>query len=331
MYKQIGDPTTVLEKIEIPIPSELRPNELLVQMLAAPINPADINTIQGVYGIKPKLPAFAGMEGVGKVIKVGSNVRNVTLNDWVLNTNAVGQHTWITHTLWEDNEIIKIPNDTPLLSAATLSVNPCTAYRMLNDFVKLEKGDVIIQNGANSAVGQAVIQIARQLGVITVNIIRSRPNLEKLKDELFKMGANHVITEEELRNKEFMSFLSSLPALKLGFNCVGGKSTTELMKYLGPNSTLVTYGAMSRQPFHVGAASLIFKNIAVRGFWMTHWKRKQKTNDVWEAMINELVKMSTNKTLLPPKCTQISLDDYKIAIGSAMESFIEKKFVFVFE
>ena len=44
--------------------------------------------------------------------------------------------------------------------AATLGVNPCTAYRMLLDFVSLKSGDVIIQNCANSAVGMAVIQVA---------------------------------------------------------------------------------------------------------------------------------------------------------------------------
>ena len=42
---------------------------------------------------------------------------------------------------------------------ATIAVNPGTAYRMLKDFVALKSGDVVIQNGANSAVGQAVIQV----------------------------------------------------------------------------------------------------------------------------------------------------------------------------
>jgi mitochondrial enoyl-[acyl-carrier protein] reductase / trans-2-enoyl-CoA reductase len=45
---------------------------------------------------------------------------------------------------------------------------------MIKDFVELHKGDVIIQNAANSAVGQAVIQIAKAWGYKTVNIIRSR-------------------------------------------------------------------------------------------------------------------------------------------------------------
>ena len=57
----------------------------------------------------------------------------------------------------------------------------------------------IIQNGANSAVGQAVIEIAKSMKVVTVNIVRDRPNIEDLKNELRNLGADYVFTEQELR------------------------------------------------------------------------------------------------------------------------------------
>lgn len=82
-----------------------------------------------------------------------------------------------------------------------ISSNPCTAYRMLHDFVSLNKDDVVIQNGANSACGQNVIQLAKIFGFQTVNIIRSRPepDLENLKNHLKSLGATIVLTQEELR------------------------------------------------------------------------------------------------------------------------------------
>lgn len=84
-----------------------------------------------------------------------------------------------------------------------ISSNPCTAYRMLHDFVSLNQNDVIIQNGANSACGQNVIQLANILGYRSVNIIRNRPepDLENLKNHLKCLGASYVLTEEELRLK----------------------------------------------------------------------------------------------------------------------------------
>lgn len=61
----------------------------------------------------------------------------------------------------------------PIYYAATIAVNPCTAYRLLRDFVKLNPGDYIIQNGANSMVGMAVIQMARLMNIKTINIVRT--------------------------------------------------------------------------------------------------------------------------------------------------------------
>lgn len=62
-----------------------------------------------------------------------------------------------------------------------LNVNPCTAYRMLKDFVNLKSGDTVIQNGANSAVGQFVIQLCKIFGYKSINIVRDRTDIDCLK------------------------------------------------------------------------------------------------------------------------------------------------------
>lgn len=62
-----------------------------------------------------------------------------------------------------------------------LNVNPCTAYRMLKDYVPLKPGDLILQNGGNSAVGQNVIQLCKIWGIRSVNVVRNRPEIAHLK------------------------------------------------------------------------------------------------------------------------------------------------------
>lgn len=81
--------------------------------------------------------------------------------------------TWRTHAVANAASFISVPNDIPPAYAASLGVNPCTAYRLLNDFAQLQEGDVIIQNGANSMVGLAIVQMAREKGIRTINVIRS--------------------------------------------------------------------------------------------------------------------------------------------------------------
>lgn len=92
-----------------------------------------------------------------------------------------------------------MPQDIDPVNLAGVIVNPSTAYRMLKDFVDLKPGDAIVQNGANSAAGQNVIQLCKAWGIVTLNVVRDRPDLQNLKDYLLKLGATHVITEDELR------------------------------------------------------------------------------------------------------------------------------------
>lgn len=70
---------------------------------------------------------------------------------------------------------------------------------MLKDFVNLQPGDAVIQNGGNSACGQNVIQLCRIFNYTSISIVRSRPDIEQLKSYLKSLGANYVFTEEEIR------------------------------------------------------------------------------------------------------------------------------------
>ena len=157
--------------------------------------------MQGVYGITPKLPAIAGNEGVGVVTAVGGNVQGIKAGDWVIPSNN-GFPTWQTEIVADQQDVLKVPNDIPASYAATISVNPCTAYRMLKDFVQLQPGDVIIQNGANSMVGQAVIQLAREMGVKTINIVREhRPYMDGVVRTLQGMGGDVEIGRASCRER----------------------------------------------------------------------------------------------------------------------------------
>ena len=81
-------------------------------------------------------------------------------------------------------DLIKVPGDIEPEYGALLAVNPCTAVRLLEDFVDLQPGDTIVQNGANSTVGHCIYQMARQRGIQTINIIRPRPGSEQLTEKM---------------------------------------------------------------------------------------------------------------------------------------------------
>ncbi|KAK9798191.1 hypothetical protein WJX73_001817 [Symbiochloris irregularis] len=234
-------------------------------MLAAPLNPADINMIEGTYPIKPPLPATPGNEGVGVVEEVGSQVQSLKVGQWVVPLRTA-PGTWREAALFQAADCHAVPSDLPLEAAATLCINPPTAMRMLEEFVDLDPGDVVVQNGANSAVGRMVIQIAHARGIRTVNLIRDRPGQDALEKELVELGATVVTSEADLK-----AALGSLdaPPPKLGLNCVGGSAATLVAKTLCKGGTLVTYGGMSMKPVSLPTSLLIFKGLRARGFWLS--------------------------------------------------------------
>ncbi|GAM90556.1 hypothetical protein ANO11243_086000 [Dothideomycetidae sp. 11243] len=298
-FQNYGEPQEIL-KLHSHSISPAHGDLLTVRYLCSPINPADINQLQGVYPSKPTFTtalstaepiAVGGNEGVAEVMNVGGNVKDLKKGDWVV-MKAPGFGTWRTHAQTTRDKFLPIRNKEGItaLQAGTVSVNPCTAYRMLKDFSKLEAGDWFIQNGANSGVGRAAIQLGREWGYKSINIVRKREKgHEELVQDVKSLGADVVVTDEEVMEKGFSDKVKEWTnggreKVKLGLNCVGGKLVNDMAKTLTLHSHLVTYGGMSKKPVTLPTALLIFKNISFNGFWVSKWsedhpEEKSKTVD----------------------------------------------------
>uniref|UniRef100_UPI001CB89F12 enoyl-[acyl-carrier-protein] reductase, mitochondrial n=1 Tax=Erigeron canadensis TaxID=72917 RepID=UPI001CB89F12 len=281
-YETHGPPDSVTKIVQLP-PVEIKSDDVCVKMLAAPINPSDINRIQGVYPVRPPVPAVGGYEGVGEVHSVGSSVQGLSPGDLVM-ASPPSPGTWQTHVVKDKSVWHKLDKDTPVEYAATVTINPLTALRMIEDFVDLKSGDAIVQNGATSMVGQCVIQLAKLRGIHTINIIRDRAGSDDAKEKLKKLGADEVYTESQLDVKNIKSLLGSLPEPALGFNCVGGNAASLVLKFLRQGGTMVTYGGMSKKPITVSTSSFIFKELSLKGFWLQKWISSDKTEECREML-----------------------------------------------
>ncbi|KAJ6626436.1 Enoyl-[acyl-carrier-protein] reductase, mitochondrial [Pseudolycoriella hygida] len=328
-YSEYGEPVGVLKKFEETL-NEPENDQVLLKILVSPVNPADINVIQGKYPEKPPLPAVPGNECVAEVMACGPNTKSLQPGDRVIPfVTQLG--TWRTHALFEENKLLKVPKELGLVQAATITVNPPTAYRMLKDFVPVKRGDTIIQNGANSAVGQAVFQLSKLWGIQSVGIVRNRPDIDDLKSFLLELGASEVLTEEELRTTTIFKS-GALPKPKLAFNCVGGRSSTELLRHLDDKGVMVTYGAMSREPVTAPNAALIFKDISFRGFWMSRWGRENLHSAVRREMLDELIEIILCGDLKEPVHQMIPFEDWENALKGATNftGFSGGKYIFDF-
>jgi len=322
VYERHGIPAEVLQLVEEPWP-EPRDGEVVVEMRAAPINPADLNAIEGKYPGRREVPAIPGFEGAGTVVAVGGNVSGIALNDLVIPPHHLG--TWREAVAVDAKELVVVPSGIDAAQAAMLKINPLTAWRLLHGYVQLEEGDWLMQNAANSAAGCAVIQIARELGYKTVNLVRRAELIPELK----KMGADVVLLDDEHVRDEVRKATGGAE-IRLGLNCVGGDSALRVANSLAHGATLVTFGSMSLQPLKVPIGLLIFKDLRVRGIWINRWYDEASPTQRMEAF-GPIFEMAKRGSLATPIEKRYPLSEFKAAVAHAAKNARTGKIIFDFQ
>jgi len=321
VYETHGNPPDVLQIKTEPWP-ESAVDEAIVEMRSAPINPADINAIEGKYPGRREVPAIPGFEGAGIVLEVGANVSTIRKGALVILPHNIG--TWREALAVKASELVAVPPEIEPVHAAMLKINPMTAWRLLHDYVDLAHGDWLIQNAANSAVGRAVIQIARELGFKTVNVVRRA----ELIDELRALGGDIVLVDGEKLRDEVKAATGGAP-IRLGLNSVGGDSALHLANCLAFGGTLVSFGAMSLQPLKIPTGLFIFKDLRFRGIWINKWY-DNATMAERVAAFNPLFEMAKRGLLKTKVEKAYSVDDAKSAVAHAMQSKRSGKVIFEF-
>ena len=321
VYETHGNPADVLHVESRPWPTP-GAGEVIVKMRAAPINPADLNQIEGKYPVRAELPATPGFEGAGIVAEVDRDVTNVNAGALVILPHNAG--TWRDALAVKADELVVVPAGIEPVHAAMLKINPMTAWRLLHDYVDLARGDWLIQNAANSAAGRAVIQIAHELGYKTVNVVRRSELIGELRAE----GGDVVLVDSENLRHEVQDAIGG-PPIRLGLNAVGGESALRLANCLAPGSTLVTYGAMSLQPLKIPNGLLIFKDLRFRGIWINKWYDNATPAQRMEAF-QHLFEMA-KRGLLQTKVEKVyPLSEAKSAVAHAARGQRSGKIIFEF-
>ena len=245
----------------------LAAGEVRVGMLAMTINPADVLQLDGLYGVKPALPYTPGHEGVAVVLEVADDVSGLQVGDLVLPL-AVGG-TWRDERVLSSRHVTVVQGDVDILQCAMLSANPVTAWVLLNGIVPLDAQACVLQNAANSAVGQCVRQLASATGARLINVVRRADAIDP-----HRLGDEHWIVDDGLTVDQFRRRVQQIAEDRrvcLALDAVAGDSTAKLGASVSEGAKVVVYGLMSQQACQLEPRDLVFRNVQVQGFWLASW------------------------------------------------------------
>lgn len=320
-YEQRGsEPHKLIQAVPFETP-EPGPGDVLVEVLAAPINPSDLLTLTGDYGVLPELPAVGGNEGVGCVSALGDGVDKLAVGQVVL--LPVGCGTWTTHLVAAAGDLIPLPGQADVQQLAMLTINPPTASLLLSEIVELEPGEWVIQNAANSAVGGYLVQLAAERGLKTVNVVRRAG----AKAGVEQLGGDVVLVDgPDLADQ--VAAATGKARIRLGIDAVGGEATEHLAACLASGGTLANYGMMSGEDCRVSPGHLIFRGITLTGFWLASWFR-QASGEQQQALFGELIRKIAGGALKAPIAGTYPVERIAEAVAAASQGERDGKILVV--
>ena len=286
-----GEPHEVARCVEVPDVGDPGPDEVVFEVLAFPINPADIGFCRGLYRLKPPLPATQGAECVGRVQAVGREVRAVAPGDLVINLQ---RENWAQKRRVREADVVRVPAGLPTLQAAMLRINPPTALLLISDLLALEPGQWLAQNVANSAVGRWVIKLAQARGLRTLNVVRR----ESLFPELQALGADACVVDGPGLAERAARALGAAP-VRLALDAVCGQATARLAECVADGGVVVCYGSMSGDDPVMARAALIYRGVRLEGFMLGRFLERRSREQL-EAIYAELAGYLARATLQAP-------------------------------
>ena len=263
-FDRIGKPAEILNVIEKDLPQP-GPGEVRIRVGASPINPSDIMFVQNLYGIRPQLPSGAGFEGMGVLDAVGEGVA-LQVGQRV---SFTGVGAWSDYAIAHHKSLIPVPDEMTDEVAAQLFVNPFTAFAMVEE-ANVPAGGWLMLTACASAFGKMAIQLCHRRGIKTIGTVRRND----LNDELRALGLTEIINTETDNMAARVKQITDGQGVACVLDAVGGHTASEALKCLGKGGTMLIYGLLSMQDPTLNAGLMIFRELTIRGFWLTDWMRR---------------------------------------------------------
>ena len=259
-----------IEQRPVPVPGR---NQVLVKVAFAPINPSDLATLIGYYGLKSQTPFIPGGEGSGEVVAAGQGAlaryflgKNVSCSGW-----GTGGGVWSEYVVKSvKGGVLPLNKALSLEQGAMALINPLTASAFIA-IAKKGKHKAIVLTAASSSLGRMVNRLGQCEGIKIVNVVRRQAQVDALRAE----GAEIVLNSNAPGFDQQLQEICRGAKAHLAFDAVAGSLTNQLLKAMPQNSRVIVFSALSKQAVKASPDLLIFENKRVDNFWLGPWISEQ--------------------------------------------------------
>jgi len=282
--------TEKLRMGEVPDPRP-GPEEVLLKLRFAGLNPADAFLAKAMYPAKPALPHILGRDGVGEVLSTRGSVENVQPGDTVgiLRCEA-GVNTWGTLaelTVVPAASVVPVAKGWSLEEMAGAPLVYLTAWQALTQWsgppAPPPAESVLLITGASGGVGTAAVHLGKSMGLIVIALSRS----EEKRSRLLQLGANFAFDPADKNLRQAVSAAIAAKKVDLVVDNVGGSLFHQVVAMLGYGGKISVVGRSGGAVPEFNTATLFFRRNRIGGVAVSDYT-PQQAQTAWAEIVSRL-------------------------------------------
>ena len=276
--KQPGGPEA-MELVDLPIPQP-KPSEAVVKIAAAGVNFIDVYNREGRY--KVPLPFTPGQEGAGVVSAVGSDVREVAIDDRVAYTSVLGSYA--EYAVVPADRLVKIPDGVSDRQAAATMLQGLTAHYLVHDTYPLKKGETTLIHAAAGGVGLLLVQMAHNIGARIIGTVSTEEKAKLAREA----GVDEIILYTQSDFETETKRLTAGKGVDVVYDSVGKTTFEKGLNVLRPRGMMALFGGSSGAvpPFDplmlTQKGSLYLTRPSINHYILTRQELEKRANAVFE-------------------------------------------------
>ena len=313
-------PSHVLQLDEVPTPKPST-GEVLVQIKASGVNPADTYVRSGSYALLPTPPYVPGGEGAGVIVELGSGVRGWKTGDRVYVTGTINgplQGTCAELAVCGASQIQPLPERNSFAQGAAVHVAYATAYRSLFQRAEARPGEWVLVHGASGGVGIACVQLARSHGLRVIGTAGS----ERGRRLVVAEGAHHVLDHSKANYLDEIKAITEGHGVDLVMEMLANVNLDRDLGVLALRGRIVVIG--NRGNVEINARQAMVRDAAILG--MVLWNTPEPEMAAIQAALGAGL---ANGSLRPVVAQEIPLKEAARAHEVVMSSGAHGKIVLV--